>query len=91
MRRGRHASKKTSKQKRHPSSPESKLEDDSSVISAFGSEERTGGRVTRQTVADLDCGPQHDVRLSQALALADALGTKIEQQLLVPTLARAGG
>lgn len=50
-------------------------------ISAAGLEERTGGRVTRQTVADLDCGRRRDVRLSQALAIAEALGTKIEDLL----------
>lgn len=50
-------------------------------ISASGMEKCTGGRVTRQTVADLDCGRQRDVRLSQALALADALGIEIEDLL----------
>ncbi len=50
-------------------------------ISASGMEERTGGRVTRQTVADLDCGRRRDVRLSEALALADALGIEIEDLL----------
>lgn len=54
-------------------------------MSAARLEARTGGTVTRQTVADLDCGRQRDVRLSQALALADALDTKL-QYLLNPEI-----
>jgi len=40
--------------------------------------ERTGGLVNRQVIADVTCGRRPDPRLSQALALAEALGTRLE-------------